>query len=259
MSPKVSLEHIGYAYDGRPAVDDVTVSFSTGRVYGVIGPNGCGKTTLLDLIIGYRTPQSGSIAFQGKPLRKYNRKQIAREIALVPQNFYINFPFTVEDVVMMGRYPHIPRFQAPSSDDRRKVEAVMRQIDVWRLKHRYITDLSGGERQRVIFARALTQGASVLLLDEATSNMDVNHSIATLKIAADQAAQHGATIIAVMQDMNLAAMYCDDLVFMKEGRIVVEGPISDTFQADTIRRVFAVEAKIYFDSYCQSHQIVFKR
>ena len=258
MMSHISLEHIRYEFNGRAAVDNVSLTLAAPHVYGIIGPNGCGKTTLLDLIIDYKKPLSGSVSFNQTPLTDYDQRQIAKQMALVPQNFYINFPFTVEEVVMMGRYPHIPRFSNPSSDDRQIVETVMQQTDVYRLKGRYITELSGGERQRVIFARALAQQTPVLLLDEATSNMDINHSIAVLKIAAAEVAQRETMVIAVMQDLNLAAMFCDHLIFMKKGRVLVQGPISETLTSDTVRAVFDVDSKVYYDEYCQSNQIVFK-
>ena len=259
MSSKIRLENIRYEFSGRAAVDNISISFQAPHIYGIIGPNGCGKTTLLDLIIDYKKPLSGSVTFNQKPLTDYGQKQIAKQMALVPQNFYINFPFTVEEVVMMGRYPHIPRFSRPSADDRQIADSVMQQTDVFRLKQRYVTQLSGGERQRVIFARALAQQTPVLLLDEATSNMDINHSIAVLKIAAEEVKRRKTMVIAVMQDLNLAAMFCDQLVFMKTGRVLAQGPIDETLTRDTVRAVFDVDSKVYFDTYCQSNQIVFKR
>ena len=164
------LNHIRFRYADRNVIDDISLSLAAGKFYGIIGPNGSGKTTLLDLLTRHRVPADGDIFYSGKPLALFSKKALSREIALVPQNFYINFPFTVKEIVMMGRYPHIPRFAAPSTADLKVLHEVMELTITRDFANRYITELSGGERQRVVFARALAQDAPVLILDVATSN-----------------------------------------------------------------------------------------
>ena len=135
----------------------------------------------------------------------------------------------------------------------------MEKTETEAFRQRFMTELSGGERQRVVFARALAQDTPYVFLDEATSNLDINHTLGLLNIVKDQIEQHHKTIIAVMQDMNLAALYCDELVFMKQGRIVASGPVDEVLTPDTIRSVFNVEVKVIFESYANSNQIVFRR
>jgi len=253
------LTGVSFSYSEKKVIDDISMSFAPGMFCGIIGPNGCGKTTLLDLFAKHRQPTAGRITYKGRDLGTYSTKELSKEIALVPQNFYINFPFTVREVVMMGRYPHIQRFSAPSAEDISVVQDIMEKTEVSEFTGRFINELSGGERQRVVFARALAQGAHVLILDEATSNLDINHSISLLNICERRMKQQGRTVISVMQDINLAAVYCDYLVFMSRGRIVTHGATQDVLNPGTLRKVFNVDAKVYAESYSDSLQVVFKK
>ena len=253
------LNSVSFSYSEKSVIDDISMSFAPGSFCGIIGPNGCGKTTLLDLLAKHRQPSGGRIVYKGKDLGSYSTKELSKEIALVPQNFYINFPFTVKEVVMMGRYPHIPRFSAPSAEDVGIVQEIMEKTGVSEYTGRFITELSGGERQRVVFARALAQDTHVLILDEATSNLDINHSISLLNISEKRMKQQNRTIISVMQDINLAAVYCDYLIFMSRGRIAIHGATKDVLNSDTIRRVFNIDSKVYRESYSDSLQVVFKK
>lgn len=259
LSMLFDLQHIAYRHGDKAVVDDVSISLAPGRFYGLIGPNGCGKTTLLDLLIRHRAPAAGTIDFQGKPLAQWSKKHLAKQIALVPQDFYINFPFSVAEVVMMGRYPHIPRFSAPSDADRKIVAEIMDRTAVTSFKNRLITELSGGERQRVVFARALAQATPVLLLDEATSNLDINHALGLLKVAAELVQKGRKTVVAVMQDINLAAMYCQHLIFMKKGQLACHGPTEQVLSDRILREIFQVEARVFVDAYTESRQVVFKK
>jgi len=253
------LDDISFFYGGNKVIDDFSILLAPAKFYGIIGPNGSGKTTLLDLLAGHRQPTTGKIRLRGKSLSSYSRQQLSKEIALVPQNFYINFPFTVEEIVMMGRYPHIARFAAPGVEDREVVRDVMIKSEIDDFADRYVTELSGGERQRVVFARALAQNTPVLILDEATSNLDINYTLSSLNLAADGVHKAAKTVIAVMQDINLAAAYCDYLIFMSNGRIVNHGAVSEILNPAIVDSVFNVDSKVYFDDYSESLQVVFRK
>jgi ABC-type cobalamin/Fe3+-siderophores transport system ATPase subunit len=253
------INHISFHYADRRVIDDISLALVPGKFYGIIGPNGSGKTTMLDLLARHRLPDEGDISYQGKLLSSFSKKELSKEIALVPQNFYINFPFTVEQIVMMGRYPHIPRFSAPSADDLNILQRVMQLTEINEFANRYITELSGGERQRVVFARALAQDTPVLILDEATSNLDINFSINLLNIAEQRVRTNENTVVAVMQDINLAAGYCDYLIFMSGGKIAAHGDTRSVLNPETLRAVFNIEAKVYEESYSRSLQVVFRK
>jgi iron complex transport system ATP-binding protein len=253
------LQSVGFHFNGKKVIDGVSLALTSGRFYGVVGPNGCGKTTMVDLLCRLRAPQRGQIYYNGQRLSAYSKRQLAREIALVPQNFYINFPFRVRDVVMMGRYPYIPRFGRPSGRDAGIVADVMESADIAGMAERLVTELSGGERQRVVFARALAQDTPVLILDEATSNLDVGHALRLLGIAARKVREESRTVLAVFQDINQAAAYCDHLIFMSQGKIAAHGDTRKVLNPDTVRSVFAVDAKVYHEDYSDSLHVVYKR
>jgi iron complex transport system ATP-binding protein len=257
-TPLFELAAISYGYGAKRVLDQLSLSLAAGQFYGLIGPNGCGKTTLVDLLIRHRQPLEGHLLYRGRPLQEYSQKTLGKEMALVPQNFYINFPYTAREVVLMGRYPHMARFSAPGEADNRIVDQTMRVTDTDRFADKLITQLSGGERQRVIFARALAQTAPVLILDEATSNLDVNHAVSLLGRARDFTRQQAGTVLSVMQDLNLAALFCDQLLFMHKGGVAIAGPVDDVLTAETLKTIFKVDAKVYFEPYINAPQVVYK-
>ena len=258
MTNGIDIRNLTFCYGEKKILDDLSITLDTGQFIGIMGPNGCGKSTLLDLLVGNLKPLNGEIRLNGKNLTRFSRRQLSKEMALVPQNFYINFPFTAEEIVMMGRYPHMPRFSQPSAADRQKVEKVMRMTETDRFCGRFITELSGGERQRVVVARALVQDTPILVLDEATSNMDINHTLGLLNLAAGRVAEKG-TVVTVLQDINLAAIFCDYLIFMKTGTIVTHGRTDAVLDSESIRTVFNVDSKVYPEPYTGAKQVVFKR
>ena len=243
-APLFEVADLQFRYPRGPVLEGVTFTLAAGCFYGLLGPNGCGKTTLLDLLAGLKRPSRGQIRFQGRPLEAYSRRELAREIALVPQNFYINFPFAVHEVVMMGRYPHLGRFARPGEEDRRLVQDALEAANLGRFARQPVTTLSGGERQRVIFARALAQDTGMLMLDEATSNLDIRHTLGLLSRTRERVRQERQTVLAVFQDVNLAALYCDELLFLQEGGLVAQGPTSDVLRADILETVYGVDGHI---------------
>jgi len=255
----IETEQISFGYGTRPAVRNISMTLKPGIFYGILGPNGCGKTTLVDLLIRHRTPDTGTIFYRGIPLERYSRKQIAREMALVPQHYAISFPFTSREIVLMGRHPHLGRLDFPSKMDHYLVDAVMEQTETREFENRLISELSGGERQRVIFARALVQDTPVLILDEATSNLDISHAISLFNLAFERVSDRGKTVIAVMQDINLAALFCQYLILMKNGQAVYQGHCDEVLTETSIQSIFEVKSKVYEDSYAQTRQVVFSR
>lgn len=252
-----TLQDVCFSYETRPIFSGISLEMETGGFHGVLGANGSGKTTLLDLITGHLKPENGNILLDGRRLDDFDAGELAKKCALVPQDFQVNFPFTVAQVVMMGRYPHLGRFSAPGTKDRELVDQAMAATGISAFSCRHVTELSGGERQRVVFARALAQDAACLILDEATSNLDIGHTLALMALAADRVKNNGLTVICVMQDLNLAARFCRSLLFLKNGRVTAHGPVDEVFTESVIKEVFDVSSRVYFDEIIHCKQVVF--
>lgn len=258
MNKGYELSDLYFSYNGDQVLHGLNIDLPSGRFYGLVGPNGCGKTTFLDILAGSRRPDSGRVSFAGKRLDEYRRRDLARQVALVPQDFSISFAFTVEEVVMMGRHPYLKRFSQPSVNDFHLVEQAMSTIGIIPFSNRFVNELSGGEKQRVVVARALAQNTPVLLFDEATSNLDVQYTLKIFNVARRLVKDEGRTVIAVIHNLNLAAAYCDEILFMKKGRILNHGPVSHVMEPEIIKEVFGVESQVRQDSFSNTCQISFK-
>ncbi|MBA3008650.1 MAG: ABC transporter ATP-binding protein [Proteobacteria bacterium] len=255
---EIHIQDLGFSHGDTPIIRDLSCSFFPNTFYGILGPNGSGKTTLLDLISGFLIPDRGQVLLDRTDISSLTPKKIAQALSLVSQNYYINFPFSVEEVIMMGRHPYIDRFAHPCQTDMDRVSQVMDITGISHLKHRKITELSGGEKQRCIFARALCQDTPVLLLDEAFSNMDINHTLHMLGIIRELINKTKGTVICVLHDLNLAAAWADEILFLKNGTIQAKGKTSDIITQETIEQVFNVKSKVEFNEYVQAKQVYFK-
>lgn len=257
--PVFSISGLDFAYGPLPVLRGLELALAPGRFHGLVGPNGCGKTTLLDLMTGHRRPAAGAVSFQGRPLTAWRAGELARALALAPQEPGLNFPYTVFETVLMGRHPFIPRFAAPARRDLDRVEAAIARLDLAHLAQKPVTELSGGERQRVILARTLAQEAPVMLLDEPTNNLDVRHALSVLAELERLVRQEGRTVVAVLHDLNLAAAFCDHLVLMKDGVVHAQGPIAEAMSAENLAAVFGVAARVRWDDFAGARVVVFER
>ncbi|MBF0200075.1 MAG: ABC transporter ATP-binding protein [Desulfamplus sp.] len=239
-------------------IKGIDLEFHEGSFYSILGPNGCGKTTFLDILIGHLKPAPGRVLIRGRNIADIPRMEIAREIALVAQNDVVNFPFTVKEVVMMGRHPYIRRFSRPSCRDMDRVDEVMESTGIQDFASRRITELSGGERQRCLFARALCQDTPFLFLDEAFSNMDIHHTIRLLDIVKRETMEKGRAVISVFHDINFAAIWSDTLVLMKEGRVAAWGTTHDIMDENLIHDVFHVKPQVSYHPYARARQACFR-
>ena len=238
------LHNVCIERSGKQLLKNISFDLSPGEVLAVIGPNGAGKSTLLKTLSADLSPASGNIQLDDKALHQYSKKQLAQIRAVLPQSAEMHFPFTVQEIVEMGRTPHSNR--SLSTLDKNIVMQSMEITQIADLKDRSITYLSGGERQRVQLARVLCQilGAEhnnrYLLLDEPTSALDLSHQHHVLSIVGELAKQHGIGVMVILHDLNLAALYADKVVVLKKGEVTHYGSPDDILQAQPIQNVFGI-------------------
>ncbi len=237
---KISAEDVDFHFEQAKVLDDISFFAGEGDLIGVIGPNGSGKTTLLKTLSGILRPKNGTVYIDMKEMSGLSPRDIARDLAVVPQETAVNFDFTSYEMVMMGRTPHIGRLQRVGPSEHRLVEEVMELTGTTELRDRGITTLSGGERQKVIIAKALAQAPSILLLDEPTANLDISNQIEIMELIKDAVHKKGITVVMAIHDINLAARYCSEMVLLKEGRVFAKGPPKKVLTPENIKAVFKV-------------------
>ena len=209
-----------------------------GEFFVIIGPNGAGKTTLLKSITGLHHLTAGEILLRQRSVTKYSRKELARSLAMVPQHINAEFPFTVAETVIMGRYPHLGLLAVEGKHDLEIAEQAMAFTEVLHLADRRLGQLSGGERQRVIIARAICQQSKVLLLDEPTASLDPAHQLRIMDLMERLRQQEQITIIMVSHDLNLASAYADRLLLLNEGRVTALGTPNEVLSGDTLEQSY---------------------
>jgi len=252
---ELKIRSLDFGYFKENILKEVSFTAKSGEVMGIVGPNGSGKTTLLKCIRKALVPRKGKIMIDGEDIMGWERSEIAKYFAVVPQNTNISFPFTVLEIVMMGRIPHLKRMQSESEKDIEVVKRAMRMTAIDRLYYRYVNNLSGGEVQRVVIARALAQEPKILLLDEPTSNLDINHQFETMKLIRDLARKEGMIVVIISHDLNLSMRYCDNLILLKEGKVFSSGSPESVLTKENIRNVYGVEAMIEYNAIIDSNQI----
>jgi len=243
---KVSLraERAWYTADGADLIRGISLCFEPPGIAGILGPNGAGKSTLLRVVSGLLRPTRGSVLLGGVPLDRLHRRAVARHIALVPQDTHLEFPFTALEIVLMGRGPHLGRFQWPSRRDFDIAREAMERTDTARFAERPVTELSGGERQRVLLARALATRSPFILLDEPTANLDIEHMLHFMELARDLCREEGTGMLMATHDLALAHRFCDRVLLLHGGRLVGDGEPAAVLAPEKIRTVFGVEASL---------------
>jgi iron complex transport system ATP-binding protein len=229
---------------GRQVLGPLDLQIHEGAFIGMLGPNGSGKTTLLRALSGVVKPSAGEVTLHGAPLRRYSPLELARLVGVVPQQFSLDFGFTVSEMVAMGRYASGGGRASAEDVDQEAVQAALRETSLSPLADRLVTELSGGERQRALIAQTLAQQTPVILLDEPLNNLDLNHQLEVMQLL-NRLHEAGRTIVVVLHDLNIAAQYCQTLVLLDEGRIAAQGTADDILDPRVILEVFRVRVAVH--------------
>jgi len=237
---------LSYAYAEEPVLREVSLEVESGEVVGVIGPNGSGKTTLIKVLSGVLKGYAGSVHLDGEEIRSLPRRQLARRVAVVPQETEAALPFTALEVVLMGRHPHMGGLSFETAADIGIARQALERSGAAHLASRNIQRLSSGERQRVIFARALAQQPGVLLLDEPTSFMDIRYQVELYDLVRDLVVEKGVSVLTTLHDLNLAAEYCDRIYLLRDGRVHAQGVTDEVLTYANLTEVFHTD--VYVDT-----------
>ncbi len=232
-------------YGQKEVLKNINMTVKHGDFLGVIGPNGCGKSTLIRAITGVVDTYKGNILLGGSSIKEMNRKDIATKVAVVPQNTFIGFPFTTWEVVLMGRNPYTHRFESLKEEDYERANRAVKITKTEKLKERRVNTLSGGELQRVVIARAIAQDPKLLLLDEATSHLDIGYKVEMMDMIKKMNREEGITVISVHHNLDIAARYCDKLVLIDNGRIRTMGEPEAVLTPGHLRAVYGIEAEVH--------------
>lgn len=234
----IQVTDLNLGYEKRPVLTGLNFRVDPGEFVGLLGPNGSGKSTLLQALSGLLPPQGGSIRLHDRRLGSLASRHRAQTLAVVPQSSEVRFPFACLEIVLMGRYPHRQRLGALTDEDLLWALKSMRRTTTEHLQERPVTEVSGGEHQRVVIARALAQDPQILLLDEATSSLDVRKKLEIFEILKLLNETRGLTVLCAMHDLNLAALYCRRLIFLKDGGILEDGPTEEVFTPEVLARLY---------------------
>ncbi|AWK08442.1 ABC transporter [Streptomyces spongiicola] len=244
---RLTAESVTLAYDRRVIAEDLSVAIPDNSFTIVVGPNACGKSTLLRALSRMLKPSEGRVLLDGQTIQSMPARKVARTLGLLPQSSAAPDGITVGDLVARGRYPHQGPLRQWSREDERIVGESMAATGVAGLADRYVDELSGGQRQRVWIAMALAQQTPLLLLDEPTTFLDIQHQLEILDLCAELHETQGRTLVAVLHDLNQAARYATHLIAMRDGRIAAEGPPGEVVTAGLVERVFGVRAQVIDD------------
>lgn len=240
----LNVKDLNYRYHDRPVLENTSLEIVPGEIIGILGMNGSGKTTLLKNLNRNLSPESGAVYLDDTDIAEMTKKDIARSIASVPQGNEIRFSFTVEDIVSMGRMPFQKQLSGESSEDREIIDNAMRDVGIYSMKDRPVSEMSGGERQKVIIARALAQTPKYLLMDEPTNHLDINAQFEVLDLVSSLAKRKGISVVLVSHDLPMASRYCDRVALIKDRHIICIGKPEEVLTPESMRDVFLVDAEL---------------
>jgi iron complex transport system ATP-binding protein len=244
----LQIHDLCFSYKERPVLQQIDLNIRKGERIGILGPNGCGKTTLLKLLNRNLHPDSGKVMMNDIDLEEVSKREIARHIAVVPQSNEIRFAFSVRDIVMMGRMPFMGQFQGESSEDVRIVDEAMKKTNVTEFADRLINTMSGGERQRVIIARAIAQKPEIILLDEPNLHLDICYQFEVLDLVKKLSDEEDLTVVIVSHDLPMVVKYCDRIVLIHDHKVFAIGTPEEVLTRENMRIVFNINAVLEYDN-----------
>ena len=247
MNPAIRTENLTFAYRDKPVLDGVSLCIESGEMVGILGPNGSGKTTLLKIFSAVLRGR-GEVKVNGRSIETYGKRELSRVFAMVPQESQILFPYTVAEIVLMGRASYHSPLALEGKKDLEVARASMELTDSLAFSDRYLHELSGGEKQRVIIARALAQEPQILLLDEPSAFLDLKHQVQVFELMRRLNHEHRLTIVAALHDLNLAALFFPRLVLLCDGKIYRDGSPKEVLTEETIEEIYGIHVKIQLDS-----------
>ncbi len=247
MRGLIEARHIQVSYNGFQILKDISITINEGDFISILGPNGSGKTTLIKALIGIIKDMKGIAMLFGKPLSSFKKREFARYVSFLPQDPPLNLPFLVRDIVMMGRFPYLGRFEMEKAKDIEAVEGAMRLMGIQNFEKRHLMELSGGEVKRVFIAQAVAQESNILFLDEPTANLDINYQVEIFKMLKKFNEEMKKTIVLITHDINHAARYAKRIVLLKDGVIVKTGEAKDVINRDDLSTVFNTDVYIEYD------------
>jgi len=252
----IDVKNLNYSVSDKDILKNINLSIDKGKFYSIIGPNGSGKTTLLRNIANSLEISKNKVYVEGKDIISYNQKELAKTMSYVPQDNTSDFDFSVWDIVLMGRYPYLRRFEQESAKDIEIAENALKLTKTFHLKDKNIRFLSGGERQRVFIARALTQETKILILDEPISMLDIHHALEIMDTIKHLNSAVGLTILTVLHDLNIAAEYSDELILLDEGEIVAIGTPEEVLNSENLEKVYKIKVSISKNPYTDKPLII---
>ena len=252
----LEVRNLRYLYDKHLVLDGVDMSVVEGEILGILGPNGCGKTTMLKNLNKNLSPNGGCILLDGKDMEELTKKDIAQKIAVVPQTNEVHFAFTVRDIVAMGRMPFQRLMGGASTEDESVIDDAIRRTGLSKYADRHINTMSGGERQRVIIARAIAQTPKILLMDEPTLHLDISMQFDALNLVHRLSKESGLTVVIVSHDLGMVARYCDRIIMLHDHKVHALGTPEEVLTPENMKTVFNVDAELIYDEKIGKHTVL---
>ena len=244
MGNIIEGQNIRFSYDGLEVIKGVNLSIDQGRVVGLLGANGVGKSTLLKLLAGILSTRHGNILYKGKELKDLPKREISKRIAYVPQSPTFGFPFTVSEIIKMGRAPYQGRFEFENDRDNELAFHAMETVGITHLRDRLVSEISGGEKQLTSFARALAQEPELMVLDEPATFLDMRHKTEILRLLLQLKNERNISIIAATHDVFSALFYFDKLIILKDGEMLAEGECDQVLTDDILSEAYNIDVKV---------------